>query len=112
MTNCEKLYAYYKEHPQAASDEVEQALGWSNVDVKRYKHRLKRRGFIDVSGGEVMLLRPYRPEDSSAEVLTFKQDTYRQVAELCLTRIEDATTTVPQMIELMRELRLILKEIA
>ena len=31
---------------------------------------------------------------------------------MCLARIEEPTTTVPQMIELMRELRLILKEIA
>lgn len=112
MTNCEKLYTYYNEHPQATNDEVMRDLEWSSTDVRRYKHRLKRRGFLDADVGGVTLLKPYKPEESSAEVLTFKQEAYRQVAEMCLARIEEPTTTVPQMIELMRELRLILKEIA
>ena len=48
MTNCEKLYNFFIEHPKASVDEVMEALDWERRQVSRYKHRLKRRGFIDV----------------------------------------------------------------
>ena len=96
MTNCEKLYNFFIEHPKASVDEVMEALDWKErTKVSKYKHRLKQRGFIDVDPVDgVQLLRPYR-----------------QAADACLDRIHDPETTIAQMIELIRELRMILKAI-
>ena len=99
MTNCEKLYTYYAEHPKATTDEVMTALDWERRQVTRYKHRLKTRGFVDVD-----------PVDSDP-IHEYKQDAYRQAADACLDRMHAPETTIPQMIELIRELRMILKEI-
>ena len=61
MTHCEKLYNYFLEHPKATADEVMTALDWERRQVSRYKHRLKRGGFIDVDPRDgVQMLRPYR----------------------------------------------------
>ena len=112
MTHCEKLYNYFNEHPKATADEVMTALDWERRQVSRYKHRLKRRGFIDVDPVDgVQLLRPYREEDDNNPIHEYKQDAYRQAADACLDRIHDPETTIPQMIELIRELRMILKAI-
>ncbi|MFC2499833.1 MAG: hypothetical protein ACFNUC_03690 [Selenomonas noxia] len=91
MTHCEKLYNFFIEHPKASADEVMEALNWERRQVSRYKHRLKRRGFNPIHD--------------------YKQDAYRQAADACLDRIHDPETTIPQMIELIRELRMILKAI-
>ena len=61
MTHCEKLYNYFIEHPKASADEVMESFGWERRQVSRYKHRLKRRGFIDVDPCDgVQVLRSYR----------------------------------------------------
>ena len=112
MTNCEKLYTYYAEHPKATTDEVMTALDWERRQVTRYKHRLKARGFIDVDPVDgVRALRPYRKDEDSDPIYEYKQDAYRQAADACLDRMHAPETTIPQMIELIRELRMILKEI-
>lgn len=112
MTNCEKLYNFFIEHPKASADDVMEALDWERRQVSRYKHRLKRRGFIDVDPVDgVQLLRPYREEDDNSPIHDYKQDAYRQAADACLDRIHDPETTISQLIELIRELRMILKAI-
>lgn len=112
MTHCEKLYNFFIEHPKASTDEVMESLGWERRQVSRYKHRLKRGGFIDVDPRDgVQVLRPYREEDDTSPIHDYKQDAYRQAADACLDRIHDPETTIPQMIELIRELRMILKAI-
>ena len=112
MTHCEKLYNFFIEHPKASADEVMGSLGWERRQVSRYKHRLKRGGFIDVDPRDgVQVLRPYREEDDTSPIHDYKQDAYRQAADACLDRIHDPETTIAQMIELIRELRMILKAI-
>jgi len=59
----------------------------------------------------VQRLRPYREEDDTSPIHDYKQDAYRQAADACLDRIHDPETTIPQLIELIRELRMILKAI-
>ena len=112
MTHCEKLYNFFIEHPKASADEVMESLGWERRQVSRYKHRLKARGFIDVDAIEgVKILRPYRKEDKNNPIHDYKQDAYMEAADACLDRIHDPETTIPQLIELIRELRMVLKAI-
>ena len=113
MTNCEKLYNFFIEHPKASVDEVMEALDWKErTKVSKYKHRLKQRGFIDVNPIDgVRPLRPYRKEDDEDPIHDYKQDAYLQAADACLDRIHNPETTIPQLIELIRELRMILKAI-
>ena len=112
MTNCEKLYNYFIEHPKASADEVMEALNWERKQVSKYKHRLKERGFIDVDAIEgVKIPRPYRKEDKNNPIHDYKQNAYMEAADACLDRIHDPETTIAQLIELIRELRMVLKAI-
>ena len=96
MTHCEKLYNFFIEHPKATADEVMESLGWE-----------RRQDPCD----GVQVLRAYREEDDNNPIHDYKQDAYRQAADACLDRIHDPETTIPQLIELIRELRMILKAI-
>ena len=108
MTNCEKLYQYYADHPQATTDDIMQALQWDRRDVSRYKFRLKRRGFIGVDQQDgVVILRQFNPDDNS----DYKQRVYREVIDTLKERMDLPETTTPQCIDLGREIRIILKEI-
>lgn len=112
MTYCEKLYNFFIEYPKASTDEVMEKLDWERRQVTRYKHRLKERGFIDVDAIEgVKILRPYRKEDKNNPIHDYKQDAYMEAADACLDRIHDPETTIAQLIELIRELRMVLKAI-
>lgn len=112
MTYCEKLYNFFIENPKASTDEVMEKLDWERRQVTRYKHRLKERGFIDVDAIEgVKILRPYRKEDKNNPIHDYKQDAYMEAADACLDRIHDPETTIAQLIELIRELRMVLKAI-
>ena len=57
------------------------------------------------------ILRPYRKEDKNNPIHDYKQDAYMEAADACLDRIHDPETTIPQLIELIRELRMVLKAI-
>jgi len=112
MTNCEKLYRFYTEHPKSSTDETAQAMEWDKREVSRYKFRLKRRGFIGVDERDgVVILRPFRPEDDGAEAFSYKQQVYRDVIETLQERMNLPETTTTQCIDIGREIRIILKEI-
>lgn len=59
----------------------------------------------------VKILRPYRKEDKNNPIHDYKQDAYMEAADACLDRIHDPETTIAQLIELIRELRMVLKAI-
>lgn len=116
MTDVERIYEFLKLHPKADNSDLMQALDWDSHKVRQYKYRLKKKGYIATDhedGQEVAVI--LKELDASAtkmnEALSFKQQTYREMAEAYLERINDAGTSIGQMIELGRELRLILKEL-
>jgi len=116
-SNCQKLYEYYLKNPTADNAQIMTDLNWSRAAVSRYRYRLKKYGYIDYElspAGKVCaveILREYSPEDEPEETVGFKQNTYRQIAAACLERINDPATTISQTIELIRELRMVLKEV-
>ena len=109
MTNCEKLYQYYQEHPTASNPDVEQAMGWDGINVKRYKHRLKRRGLITITPGGVETNLPF--EDSEPENASFKVEAYQQLYEACINRLDTKDLSDSAFTELIREARLILEKV-
>ena len=87
MTNCEKLYNFFIEHPKASADDVMEALDWERRQVSRYKHRLKRRGFIDVDPVDgVQLLRPYREEEDTSPIHDYTSSRSRTRSRLLSSR--------------------------
>lgn len=111
MTNCEKLYRYYCEHPAASAAEVMDALQWDADNVRRYKFRLKQRGFIAVDDNGILILKPFSSGDDPEKLFDFKQQTYREIIDNLKERMALPGTTTPQAIEIGREIRIILKEI-
>jgi hypothetical protein len=115
MTHCEQLYYFYKEYPEADAATVMKGLDWENQEVRRYKFRLKKRGFIAIDkqdGKEsIVLLKPYNPEQEEPETFAYKQEVYRQLVETLQDRMADQATTTTQTIEISREIRIIMKEI-
>lgn len=111
MTNCEKLYSLYKEKPNLSNSETMNQLNWSSVEVRKYKHRLKKRGFIEVDEDDgVILLKPYGI-DAESESESFKQEAYKQLYDICIDRAENKDISTPQLIQLIQEIRLILNQI-
>jgi hypothetical protein len=109
MTNCEKLYQYYQDNPTASNPDVEQALGWDSINVKRYKHRLKRRGLITITPGGIETNLPF--QDNEPESVAFKTEAYQQLYEACMHRMEIKDLSDSAFTELIREARLILEKI-
>ncbi|MBO6179415.1 MAG: hypothetical protein J6O04_09590 [Selenomonadaceae bacterium] len=111
------LYEFLKQNPTASLEEIAETLGWTKRQVSKYRCNLKKYGYIDYdfkpNSNEISameFLKPFSPKDEPEETFTYKQDIYRQIVEACLDKINNPETTVGQTIELMRELRLILKE--
>ena len=100
----------------ASNEEAATALGWTKRLVTKNRWKLKKYGFINYdikSNGQAVcieILKGYTPDDESDETNDYKQDIYRQIADACLARINEPSTTAHQTIELMRELRMVLKE--
>lgn len=117
MTDIQQMYEFYRARPEATSQDICDAFSWDSDKVRTYKYRLKKKGYIAVDhedGKEVVvcLREPDERVIQENETIRFKQEAYRSMAEAYLDRMMSEGTTVSQMIELGRELRLILKEIA
>lgn len=117
MSKNHELYDYLLQNPTARIEEIAETLGWTKRQVSKHRCLLKKYGYIDYdfkpNTNEISVmefLKPFSPKDEPAETFAYKQDIYRQIAEACLEKINNPETTVGQIIELMRELRLILKE--
>lgn len=117
MTDIQQMYEFYRDHPQATSQDICDAFNWDSDKVRTYKYRLKKKKYIGIlreDGRDVVicLKEPDERINQESETIQFKQEAYRNMADAYLDRMMSEGTTVSQMIELGRELRLILKEIA
>lgn len=117
MTDIQQMYEFYRARPEATSQDICNAFGWDEQKVRTYKYRLKKKGYIaiDHEDGKEIIVCLREPDDRANqenEVVKYKQEAYRNMADAYLERMMAEGTTVSQMIELGRELRLILKEIA
>lgn len=117
MTDIQQMYEFYRARPEATSQDVCNAFGWDEQKVRTYKYRLKKKGYIaiDHEDGKEIIVCLREPDERASqenEVVKYKQEAYRNMADAYLERMMAEGTTVSQMIELGRELRLILKEIA
>ena len=117
MTDIQQMYMFYRENSTASTQDVCNAFGWDEQKVRTYKYRLKKKGYIAVDhedGKEIIVCLKEPDERASQEnrTIQYKQEAYRNMADAYLERMMAEGTTVSQMIELGRELRLILKEIA
>lgn len=110
MSNSEILYNFLKEHPAASNPEIVEGLNWDSTNVRRYKYRLKKRGFIVFDNEGVIILKPFNPEVENNETAGLKQDAYKELFDACVDRMHGENTSTPQFIELVREVRMILKE--
>lgn len=117
MTDIQKLYQHYYLNNTATNQDVCNAFGWDEQKVRTYKYRLKKKGYIaiDHEDGKEIIVCLREPDDRANQenrTIQYKQEAYRNMADAYLERMMAEGTTVSQMIELGRELRLILKEIA
>lgn len=117
MTRNQELYEYLQSNPKATLDSIAKALGWTKRQVSKRRCLLKNYGYIDYdfkpNSNEIAVmefLKPYLPSEEPAEAFCYKQDIYRQIVEACMEKIARPETTVAQTIELVRELRMVLKE--
>jgi hypothetical protein len=110
MSNSEILYNFLKEHPAASNPEIAEGLNWDSTNVRRYKYRLKKRGFIVFDNEGVIILKPFNQEVENNEIAGLKQDAYKELFDACVDRMHGENTSTPQFIELVREVRMILKE--
>lgn len=110
MTNSEKLYKFYEDNPTAPNDDVMKGLDWESWQVRKYKSRLKQRGFIAVSPEGVTCLKSF-DEEPKSDVFQFKQDTYREVVDKLIEAMGNDGLSIAQLIDISREIRTILKEV-
>lgn len=110
MSYPERLYHLYKENPNISNQEAVQKLGWTDKQVRKYKYLLKKRGIIGVDENEIIILKDYGGND--LEATDFKQDAYRKLYDVCIEKAEhDESFSVPQFIQIVQEIRLILNKI-
>lgn len=111
MTNPEKLYNLLRDNPRLSNPEIMEQLNWKSITVRKYKYLLKQRGFIAVDDIEgVIVLKEYSGSED-LECGSFKQDAYKHMFDICIARAESEEISTPQLISLIQELRLILKQI-
>jgi hypothetical protein len=110
MSNSEILYDFLRANPAASNPEIAEGLKWSSTQVRKYKYQLKKRGFIAVDNEGIIVLKPFNPENDNDETANLKQSAYKELFDACVDRMYGENTSTPQFIELVRELRMILKE--
>lgn len=112
MNMYEKVYYYLAENPKATNGEITSALDISDVIVRNYISRLKKRGLIDVSysdeGREVTVLDEL-PAMKKEIHLTYKQEVYMDMIEVFR---EDFRTveTFEERLRIAREINAMLRD--
>jgi len=110
MSNNEILFNFLVEHPTASNPEIAKGLKWSSMQVRKYKYQLKKRGFIVFDNEGAIILKAFNPEPENNETVGLKQEAYKELFDACVDRMHRENTSTAQFIELVRELRMILKE--
>lgn len=111
MTNPEKLYNLLRENPKLSNPEIMETLGWKSITVRKYKYLLKQRGFIAVDDKDGVIILKEFSGSEDLECGSFKQAAYRHMYDICIARAEMEEVSTSQLISLIQELRLILKQI-
>lgn len=112
MNAYEKVYYYLEENPKATNGEITAALDISDVIVRNYISRLKKRGLIDVSysedGREVKILDEL-PRVKKEIHMTYKQEVYMDMIETFREDFRNVDT-FEERLRIAREINAMLRD--
>lgn len=110
--NCmRELYSAIKENPQAGNQDLMQALDWDSGKVRKYKWKLKRKGYITESKDGFSCDAPFEDDSQAENNFSFKRESYEHLLDICMDRLEGRDLSDNQFALLVQEIRQILSQL-
>lgn len=111
MTQAERIREYFKENPNAKTEEVAEALQTTNSNVKVSVYRDLKAGRCVLSDDKALDYSPYfEKAQATAELTDWKNDTRREWVDM-LTEAAKITIDNNTMRLLIKEANKLMKEI-
>ena len=111
MTQAERIREYFKENPTSKTEEVAEALGTTNSNVKVNVYRDLKAGRCVLLDDKSLDYSPYfEKANATAELINWKNDTRREWVDM-LTRAAEKETDSNTMRLLIKEANKLMKEV-